>query len=571
MYVPTLKEYIRLFKGIFTDVILKYNYVKLAAVLSTVSVFISTYYFMKVAEASSVLLEKSSTIPFATRLAYLVKVSLLSLCLKHIPLSLFAFITQLISRDKFIENLKSYMNLTYTSFHSKTPGEIRFNIFLKSQSYAICPQIVIFDFTGLIGTSLFTFIKAYRDINIFAALLFLLFPIFYGIVTLAFLKYRIIYYSANLAEQQKTSARIYDKLSNYDVIKTYNMENEEIGSFKGSLKNQVDCQLKLDMFIAKSRYLIRFVTISPYLIFGLFCFLKPGAMNGKTLFQAILLYNSLSSQIKRLGSQLVRLASLLNQIRFDSIDLDTSAVPTDTKTDFNSSIRFENVNLYHGEKLIIKNINLTLNKGEKVAVIGKNGTGKSTFIKSLFRFTKFTGKILIDDVDIKTLSNKSIFDLIAYIPQDDFTSDDTIINNLRLGKKGCTMQEIIDKSKLMNAHDTFEGLDQGYETEAGIKGHKLSGGQKQKLSLVRAALKDSPIFILDEATAAIDKGYEVIIMNTLLDKMEDKSLVMIIHNKEYLKRFDKIVFLDDGIVGGYGRYDELLSSNNEFKSFMALK
>lgn len=568
MYRPTLKEYLGLFQNIFTEVILKYRYVKVTALICALSVFISTYYFTKVAEASSLLLDSNSKIPFIERLGNLAFYSFLSLSLKHIPLAFFTFIIQLIARDKFIENLKAYMDLPYTDFHKKTPGEMRFTIFLKSLSYPMCPQIVIFDFVGLIGTIIFTFIKAYTDINIFAALIFLFFPLIYSLSTLVFLKYRISYHTLNLEEQQKTSARIYDKLSNYDIIKTYNMENEEIEDFHDKLKRQADCQLRLDMFIAKSRYIIRFVMVLPYVIFGALSFIQPNLMNGKTLFQAILLYSSLSLQIKKLGTQLGRLTNLLNQIRFDSIESNRMHIPTETKLNFESSIQFDNVSLYHDSNLIVRNINLIINKGEKIAVVGYNGTGKSTFIKSLFRFTKYTGKIRIDESDLEILTNKSIFDLITYIPQEDFTSDDTILNNLRLGRKNSSFEYIKSKAKFMEAHETFMNLEDGYNTQAGIKGHRLSGGQKQKLSLVRAAVKDSPIFVLDEATAAIDKGYEKKAMEILLGKLENKTLIMIIHNKEYLKEFDKIIFLANGTVAGYSNYEDLLQSNEEFRNFI---
>lgn len=568
MYRPTLKEYLGLFQNIFTEVILKYRYVKVTALICALSVFISTYYFTKVAEASSLLLDSNSKIPFIERLGNLAFYSFLSLSLKHIPLAFFTFIIQLIARDKFIENLKAYMDLPYTEFHKKTPGEMRFTIFLKSLSYPMCPQIVIFDFVGLIGTIIFTFIKAYTDINIFAALIFLFFPLIYSLSTLVFLKYRISYHTLNLEEQQKTSARIYDKLSNYDIIKTYNMENEEIEDFHDKLKRQADCQLRLDMFIAKSRYIIRFVMVLPYVIFGALSFIQPNLMNGKTLFQAILLYSSLSLQIKKLGTQLGRLTNLLNQIRFDSIESNRMHIPTETKLNFESSIQFDNVSLYHDSNLIVRNINLIINKGEKIAVVGYNGTGKSTFIKSLFRFTKYTGKIRIDESDLEILTNKSIFDLITYIPQEDFTSDDTILNNLRLGRKNSSFEYIKSKAKFMEAHETFMNLEDGYNTQAGIKGHRLSGGQKQKLSLVRAAVKDSPIFVLDEATAAIDKGYEKKAMEILLGKLENKTLIMIIHNKEYLKEFDKIIFLANGTVAGCSNYEDLLQSNEEFRNFI---
>ncbi|ELA40934.1 uncharacterized protein VICG_02023 [Vittaforma corneae ATCC 50505] len=568
MYQPTIREFASLFKKVFTEIILKYRYVTATAVVFSILAFISTYFFTKIAEASSILLDKSSTIPFETRLASLTKTTLIAVSLRYIPVAIFTFLVQLISRDKFVEDLERYMNLKYTKFHRKTPGEIRFTIFLRSLSYPICAQIVIFDFVTIIGTTLFTFIKAYNDINFYAACIFPLFPVLYGIATLIFLKYRLMYNTRNLEEQEKTSARIYDKLSNYDVIKTYNLEAEEILSFRKSLKDQADCQLQSDIFFAKGKYVIRFITMLPYVILGLFSFISPSTMNGKILFQAILLFSSLSLQIKKMGIQISRLANLLNQIRFDSIEEDPPKITSRQKSTFKSTIRFVGVNLYHGETCIVEDINITIRKGERIAVVGNNGTGKSTFIKSILGFTEYTGDILIDDISLKDLPNRSIFSLISYIPQDDFTSDDTVLNNLKLGNKAASREHIESKARLFEAHDAFVGLDNGYDTEAGIKGNRLSGGQKQKISIVRAAVKDAPIFIFDEATAAIDKGYEKTVMEILLSKMKEKTVLMIIHQKDYLESFDKIIFLTDGRVEACEEYHSLIASNEKFKEFI---
>lgn len=568
MYQPKFGEFYDLFKKVFTGIILKYRYVTVTAVLFSIMSFISTYFFTKIAEISSQLLDNTSVIPFQTRLASLVKTTITAISMRYIPIAIFTFIIQLISREKFIEDLERHMTLKYTTFHKKTPGEIRFTIFLRSLSYPICAQIIIFDFSSIIGTILFTFIKACRDINFYAACIFPLFPVLYAIATVIFLKYRLMYNTLNLEEQEKTSARIYDKLSNYDVIKTFNLEDDEISSFRHSLRNQVKCQLNSDIFFAKGKYVIRFLTMLPYVILGVLSFIFPRMMSGSVLFQAILLFSSLSLQIKKMGIQVSRLANLLNQIRFDSIQEEPPRAVGEPKTTFDDSIDFVDVTLYHNETRIVNNITLTIMKGDKIAIVGKNGTGKSTFVKSILGFTDYTGDIFIDGRNLKNLPNKSVFNLISYIPQDDFTSDDTVFNNLKLGRRDATRQYIEEKARLFEAHDTFLSLDNGYETQAGIKGNRLSGGQKQKISLVRAAVKDSPIFILDEATAAIDKGYENKVVDLLINKIEDKTIVMIIHQKEHLNKFDKIVFLDNGKIGGFGSYEDLVNDNLAFHDFV---
>lgn len=568
MYKPTFKEYYGLLAGIFSDIILKHKHIKIAAIVSAISVFVSTYYVTELAEASAVLLEKNNPIKFSTRIYNFGRISAISLALRHIPLAYFTYLIQYISRDKFVEVLRSYMSLSFYKFHKKTPGEIRFTVFLKALAYPICVQIVVFDFTTLLGTTIFTFIKTYNDINMYAAFIFSFFPIIYIWYMIIFLKYRIIYRTLNLVEQEKTSSKIYDKLSNYDVIKAYNLENSEIDSLRTSIKGQVDTQMATDIFTAKGKYVGRFLIISPYILLAVIFLISPGAMTGSLFFQATLLYSSLSIQIKKLGVQLVKLSSFLNQIGYDTIDKEMMRESQLKLEHFQDKIEFANVDLFHEEKLILKGINCKIFKGEKIAVVGTNGCGKSTFIKSILGFTYFTGEIFIDGIDIKNLSSKSVFSLISYISQDDYTSDDTIMNNIKLGNKSVSDETIKEKAKFLGCHDMIMSLDNGYETQAGIKGSRLSGGQRQKLSMVRAAVKDAPIFILDEATSAIDKGYEAMVLDVILNKLKDKTVVMIIHEKAYLSSFDRIIFLNKGQLEDSGKFEDLLQKNKNFKDFM---
>lgn len=566
MYIPTLKEYSKLTGGIVSEVILHSNALLFSSIASVLAVIGSTYYLTRAADASSALLDKEATSPFLGRLNDFLTLSLMATGLRYIPQLFFHCFVRQVIREKFVENLKTYLHLPYAQFHSKTSGEIRFSIYLKVESYLLCPKILCIDLIGLMGTCFFTFINAYRNINLFSASIFFVVPVLYSALIVFYLKHLIIYHTLNLIERKKTYMKMFDKLSNYDVIKTSNMEEEEVNAFRMGLTDQIKSQLRYNLYVAVSRFLIRTLIVIPYVLFGIFALKYPTAMEGKTLFQVVLLYSALSTQMIRLMNQLTSLSIHLSQIRLESIHATETPLPTGTKDDFTNNIKFENVNLYHSDNLITENINLEIKKGEKVAVVGRNGTGKSTFIKSIFRFTKSEGRILIDGIDINTLTNKAIFDLISYIPQDDFTSDDSVMNNLKLGKRGCADDFVYEKARLMQAHETFEQLEDGYNTQAGAQGHRLSGGQKQKLSLVRAAIRDAPIFVLDEPTAAMDKEYESTVMEVLLGM--EKTLVMIIHNKEYLDRFDRIIYLRRGCLGGSGSYDELMENNQSFKKFV---
>lgn len=570
MTEPTFKAYYGLTMIIFSEIILKYRYVTITAIIISILVFISTYFATLLTEASAVLLGSDSKIDFSVRLARFLRISLLYLSLKHIPLMFFTYLLQLISRNKFVETLREYMNLPFYKFNTKTPGEIRFTIFLKALSYPICAQIVVFDFTSSVGTTIFTFIRTYNDISPYAAFIFFLFPFVYLTYMIFYLKKRIVYRTKNLVEQENTSAQIYDKLSNFDVIKSYNLENSEANSLENSIKGQVLAQLTTDIFTAKGRYMARYILISPYLFLAILYIMSPHSMTKVLFFQAILLYSSLSQEIKKLGSQLFKLSTFLNQIGYDTeiFQYDRGIPPMHGIQYFQDKIVFQNVNISHENRIIIRDINCEINKNEKIAIVGKNGTGKSTFIKAVLGFTNYNGNITIDGNNIKNLTNNSLFSLISYISQDDYTSDDTILNNLKLGCKEATTENIIEKAKLFDCHEMIMKFENGYETQAGIRGNKLSGGQKQALAFVRAAVKDSPIFILDEATSAIDKKYEKKLLEVLFNEIKNKTIIMIIHDQKHLDKFDRIFFLNEGKLEDTGSMNELLLRNGNFRSFI---
>lgn len=568
-----LKDYFNLLKIIFKESILKYKYLKISSIITVFLVIGSTYYSTELAETSSSLLNSRTSADFEKYLYLFIIYSLLTLSLRQIPLCFFTYLIQFVARSKFVESLRGYMNLPYYKFHKRTPGEIRFTVFLKSLSYPMCAQIIIFDFTAFIGVTVFTSIKTLEKISGWIALILLLFPFFYMWYIIEYLKQRLVYRTKNLVELEKTSAKIYDKLSNFDVIKTFNLENAEIESLGESIKGQIETQMATDIFSAKGKFLGRFIMIFPYLLIVFLSFTVPKIMDREHLFEATVMYISVSLQVKKLGVQFYRLSTYLNQIGYDICDEDVSSLNSNNiletgSLSFNDKIEFINVNLYHENNLIVKNINCVIRKNEKIAIVGKNGTGKSTFIKAILGFTSYTGDICIDGINIKDLSNKSLFSMISYISQDDYTSDDTILNNLRLGNREASFDCIVQKTKQFECHDMIMGFENGYDTQAGIRGNRLSGGQRQTLSIARAAIKDASIFILDEATSAIDKNYEMRIMEIFFNCMNKKTIVMIIHENEYLKYFDKIFFLNNNQLEDAGTYDELVERNENFCQFI---
>lgn len=249
-------------------------------------------------------------------------------------------------------------------------------------------------------------------------------------------------------------------------------------------------------------------------------------------------------------------------------------LPTEIITDtvqlssFNNKIVLRNVGIYHGSKYIIKNIYFTINKGDKIAITGRNGVGKSSLIKIFLGFTEYSGCIEIDGIDLKNIDKDSLREQIGYIHQDSALFNDSVKYNILYGKKNTTEKEMFDVCQALEVHESFLRLEKGYNTQVGEKGSFLSGGERQKVAFARAALKNAEILILDEPTASLDKEAEHIILERILNSFKDKTVIMIVHNLSLLDKFDKILFLANQSYNESGSHDELMKMKGEYYKFI---
>lgn len=213
---------------------------------------------------------------------------------------------------------------------------------------------------------------------------------------------------------------------------------------------------------------------------------------------------------------------------------------------------------YPGKDRSLENINLTFKKGTRNAIVGASGCGKSTLVSLMMGFwIPQTGSIQINGVDIKSMSEKQLNAFIGIVQQDTFLFNMSMEENIRLGKPDATMDEIIAASKKANIHSFISALPQGYKTKAGESGVKFSGGEKQRIAIARMILKDAPILILDEATAAVDAENEASIQAALEDFSKGKTVISITHHLNTIRNADQIVVIDSGRVVDRGTHQEL--------------
>ncbi len=243
-----------------------------------------------------------------------------------------------------------------------------------------------------------------------------------------------------------------------------------------------------------------------------------------------------------------------------------------TKTDFTSQISINNISFKYEDDLVLKNFQLKVPKGKSVALVGQSGSGKSTIANLVTRFYDVNqGSISIDGDNIKDLTKHSLRNLMGLVTQDSILFNDTIKNNVLLGKEDATNDEVIDALKIANAWEFVKELPQGIDTNIGDSGNKLSGGQKQRLSIARAVLKNPPIMILDEATSALDTESERLVQDALENMMKNRTSIVIAHRLSTIQNADLIVVMQKGEIVEQGTHSELLAKNGAYSKLVAMQ
>lgn len=362
-----------------------------------------------------------------------------------------------------------------------------------------------------------------------------------------------------------------ETFSGNKIIASYNLQNHQGKTFNDNLDEYFNLKMKLTKlmgWLSPAMYFIASIGISIVICYGSHLISSHQITSGNFVsFIATLLI--LYRPVKTMGNTFADMQGAFYSMArvFSLFDYETSIKNAKDSIKLESvdqSITLDNVCFeYEENKPVLKNINLTVNKGESLALVGNSGGGKTTIANLIPRFYDIQeGSIKIDDVDIRRISLESLRKNIAVVFQDNFLFTGTIKENILLGKFNATQEEI--NAALHNAYlDEFiKTLPEGLDTEIGERGVKLSGGQKQRLAIARAMLKNAPIVILDEATSALDNKSEAIVQKALDKLMENKTVIVIAHRLSTIKNAHKIAVINEGKVVEIGTHEELLAIPN---------
>ncbi|SGS09450.1 SAV1866 family putative multidrug efflux ABC transporter [Staphylococcus aureus] len=374
---------------------------------------------------------------------------------------------------------------------------------------------------------------------------------------------------------------LHERVQGISVVKSFAIEDNEAKNFDKKNTNFLTRALKHTRWNAYSFAAINTVTdIGPIIVIGVGAYLAiSGSITVGTLAAFVGYLELLFGPLRRLVASFTTLTqSFASMDRvFQLIDEDydikngVGAQPIEIKQ---GRIDIEHVSFQYNdnEAPILKDINLSIEKGGTVAFVGMSGGGKSTLINLIPRFYDVTsGQILIDGHNIKDFLTGSLRNQIGLVQQDNILFSDTVKENILLGRPTATDEEVVEAAKMANAHDFIMNLPQGYDTEVGERGVKLSGGQKQRLSIARIFLNNPPILILDEATSALDLESESIIQEALDVLSKDRTTLIVAHRLSTITHADKIVVIENGHIVETGTHRELIAKQGAYEHLYSIQ
>lgn len=397
------------------------------------------------------------------------------------------------------------------------------------------------------------------------------------LIPIAFLVIRFItkhsqsYFLKQLVFKGSLNAQIEETFTGHDIIRAFNQEDISIEKFNQDNDMWYDQEWKSQFYSSLNGPLMNFISNFAYVVIavlGAVFVLQKAIAVGDILafFQYVQNFTRPIQQITRVMN-LIQTAMAASERIFEFLEYDDEENPSDKQiTEINDKITFENVSFgYSPNEKIIKNLSFDVKKGEKIAIVGETGAGKTTIVKLLMRFYDLDGgAIKIDGVNIDEYDKHSVRSLIGMVLQDSWLFSDTISNNIRYGNLEASDEMIVDASKQVYSDNFIKQLPEGYNTRLNEDTDNISHGQKQLLTIARTILSSKEVLILDEATSSVDTRTEKLIQKAMDNLMEGKTSFIIAHRLSTIKNADKIIVIENGEIIEAGSHEELLNQKGYY-------
>jgi ATP-binding cassette subfamily B protein len=381
--------------------------------------------------------------------------------------------------------------------------------------------------------------------------------------------------AVHASAESKQTGYLSDAITNVLAIKSFARTNEENSTF-AKVTDNTQSKLMYLMKASQRQMLIFSSMTSMISIFSLIAAIVSVVSFGANIGTAFLIFNftaTIVAQLFQFSNQALRSYNRAIGDSEEMIEILSSPaeimdkVITEEPRINEGNIELKNVSFTHNDSdsAIFNNLNLKINSGHKIGLVGHSGSGKSTLVKLLLRFADINkGSITIDGQDITNITQEDLRSFIAYVPQEPLLFHRTIEENISYGDLKASKNDVIKASKKANADNFIKNLPKKYQTMVGERGVKLSGGQRQRVAIARAMLKNAPILLLDEATSALDSESEQLIQDALWKLMVGKTAIVIAHRLSTIQRMDRIIVLDNGKIVEDGSHKELLKKKGQY-------
>ncbi len=386
-------------------------------------------------------------------------------------------------------------------------------------------------------------------------------------------------------QSQETIGRISDileeTLSGMRIIKAFNAIKFSKNRFQKEVKNYAEFNVSMQKRQAlagpTSEFLGVFVVVGVLLLGGGMILEGESELDAANFIAFIAIYSQLLVPAKALSTAFSNVQRGLASAEriFGIIDLEPAITDKSTAKkleEFKSELSFKNVSFAYGEEKVLKNININIQKGETIALVGPSGGGKSTMADLIPRFyDPIDGEVQIDGVSLKDLTVESLRAKMGIVSQESILFNDSIFNNIAFGKPECTLEEVMQAAKVANAHEFISQMEGQYDAKIGERGTKLSGGQRQRISIARAILKNPDILILDEATSALDSESEKLVQDALTNLMKNRTSIVIAHRLSTIQEADKIYVMQEGEIIEEGKHEVLMEKGGVYKKLIEIQ
>lgn len=446
------------------------------------------------------------------------------------------------------DTYKYFLELEPEEFNTIGKGEIITTISRKSQAVQDVIDVFTLNLFPTFLTVFFVSIEVFKNLGSVSVMIINISILIYGYTTIKITTWRNQMRKNLIIAQNKANNVLVDGLHNFETIFIHNTEDIEVDRYTSCLKNvekhstDISRSLYILNLAQRSIWCIMSIILIVLLVFG-----SKKVSEDQIIF-LIYITGIIVKGLDNFGFMYGKLQAAIINARITNLE------PRKKKHDgyrtlykFSNQLAAKNLNIIYKDKTVLKNGSFVINKGEKIAIIGKNGSGKSTLIKSLVKLIKYNGVIELDGQNVENITDVSFKRLISYVPQNVVLFDDNVLRNIKYGNFKIFDEEIMKLCTDLEMNDSISKLANGFSTRVGEQGKNISGGERQKIAILRALSRETPIIIMDEATSNLDRVSEQILFSKLAMN-NDVTLIAIIHNLELLTFFNRIFWINEGSI-----------------------